>query len=505
MATSYRAVMDGTYDNHLLPFLWMKGEDHATITEYLEKISGADIHEVCLESRTHPDFCGDGWWRDLRFVIDECKRLGMKIWILDDAHFPTGYANGKVAEHPERAKVVLTHRTFDVAGPARGLSVPLTDPMDPTQQFVGVAGICDGKPVAIDYRIVPAREKDAADTPAGEPGADASDGAGKGNATASGMAAMMAALAQLSRQAPADLDRIVFDVPEGTTKVFILATSRRTDYNPDYINMVDKESCDTLIEAIYEPHFAHVGDEFGKTILGFFSDEPGFANEKSGKDETGGSDSLIGKATMLLSGGIDSPVAAYSLLRRGIKIECVHFASPPYTSEAVIDKLKDILYLLTPYQSDIRLDVVPFTKIQEAIYEHVPEPYCITIMRRMMVRIAAKLASSRGSLAIASGESIGQVASQTLESMQVINEVTSFPFLRPLCVNDKVDVIDKAKEIGTFDISIRPFEDCCTIFKPRHPKTKPDLAHCLRYEALFDYEKMIEEAINGISPIFVSR
>lgn len=300
MATSYRAVMDGTYDNHLLPFLWMKGEDHATITEYLEKISGADIHEVCLESRTHPDFCGDGWWRDLRFVIDECKRLGMKIWILDDAHFPTGYANGKVAEHPERAKIVLTHRTFDVAGPARGLSVPLTDPMDPTQQFVGVAGLRDGKPVAIDYRIVPARKKDAADTPADEPGSGASDGASKGNATANGMAAMMAALAQFSRQAPADLDRIVFDVPEGTTKVFVLATSRRTDYNPDYINMADKESCDTLIEAIYEPHFAHVGDEFGKTILGFFSDEPGFANEKSGKDETGGSDSLIGKATMPL-------------------------------------------------------------------------------------------------------------------------------------------------------------------------------------------------------------
>lgn len=300
MTASYRAVMDGTYENHLLPFLWMRGEDHATITEYLEKISGADIHEVCLESRTHPDFCGDGWWRDLRFVIDECKRLGMKIWILDDAHFPTGYANGKVAEHPERAKVVLTHRTFDVAGPARGLSVPLTDPMDPTQQFVGVAGLSDGKPVAIDYRIAPAREKGGADAPAGEPGSAANDGAGKGNATASGMAAMMAALAQFSRQAPADLDRIVFDVPEGTTKVFVLATSRRTDYNPDYINMVDKESCDTLIEAIYEPHFAHVGDEFGKTILGFFSDEPGFANEKSGKDETGGSDSLIGKATMPL-------------------------------------------------------------------------------------------------------------------------------------------------------------------------------------------------------------
>ena len=212
----------------------------------------------------------------------------------------------------------------------------------------------------------------------------------------------------------------------------------------------------------------------------------------------------IGKATMLLSGGIDSPVAAYSLLRRGIKIEGLHFASPPYTSMAVIDKLKDILSVLNGFQSDIRLDVVPFTKIQEAIYEHVPEPYCITIMRRMMMRLAESWARKRKCLAIATGESIGQVASQTLESLQVINEVTNYPILRPLCVSDKVEVIETAKRIGTFDISIRPFEDCCTIFKPKKPKTHPNIEHVRRYESFFDFLPLLEEALSGINTIYMS-
>nr|MCR5490945.1 tRNA 4-thiouridine(8) synthase ThiI [Bacilli bacterium] len=141
---------------------------------------------------------------------------------------------------------------------------------------------------------------------------------------------------------------------------------------------------------------------------------------------------MNGKVTMLLSGGIDSPVAAYSIIRRGIKVECLHFASPPYTSDAVLDKLKDLLKELNAYQSDIKLDVVPFTKLQEAIYQYVAEPYCITIMRRMMVRIAVGVAKKNKCLAIATGESIGQVASQTLESLSVINEVTNFPVIRPL-------------------------------------------------------------------------
>ena len=213
---------------------------------------------------------------------------------------------------------------------------------------------------------------------------------------------------------------------------------------------------------------------------------------------------MNGKVTLLLSGGIDSPVAAYSLLRRGIKIEGLHFASPPYTSMAVIDKLKDILSVLNGFQSDIRLDVVPFTKIQEAIYEHVPEPYCITIMRRMMMRLAESWARKRKCLAIATGESIGQVASQTLESLQVINEVTNYPILRPLCVSDKVEVIETAKRIGTFDISIRPFEDCCTIFKPKKPKTHPNIEHVRRYESFFDFLPLLEEALSGINTIYMS-
>jgi len=213
---------------------------------------------------------------------------------------------------------------------------------------------------------------------------------------------------------------------------------------------------------------------------------------------------MNGKVLLLLSGGIDSPVAAYSLLRRGIKIECLHFAAPPYTSEAVLDKLKDILKKLNVYQSDIRLDVVPFTKLQEAIYKNVEESYCITIMRRMMMRIAVGVAKKSRCLAIATGESIGQVASQTLESMDVINEVTNLPVIRPLCCSDKLSIIATAKKIGTFDISIRPYEDCCTIFKPKAPKTKPKLDDCLIYESKFDWAPLVKDCIDGIAPIYMS-
>ena len=202
---------------------------------------------------------------------------------------------------------------------------------------------------------------------------------------------------------------------------------------------------------------------------------------------------MIGKVTMLLSGGIDSPVAAYALIRRGIKVECLHFASPPYTSTAVIDKLKDILAALNEYQADIKLQILPFTKLQEAIYEYVPEPYCITIMRRMMIRLAVAMAKKNKTLAIATGESIG-----------VIEEVTNFPVLRPLCVDDKLSIIAKAKKIGTYDISIRPYEDCCTIFKPRRPKTKPHLDEALEYEKRFDYETLIKECLEGVETIYFS-
>ena len=211
---------------------------------------------------------------------------------------------------------------------------------------------------------------------------------------------------------------------------------------------------------------------------------------------------MNGKVLLLLSGGIDSPVAAYELIRRGIRVECVHFASPPYTSSAVLDKLEDIIKALSFYQEDIKLHIVPFTKLQEQIYKNVDESYCITIMRRMMVRIAVEIAKKEHCLAIATGESIGQVASQTLESMQVINEVTNFPIIRPLAVKDKLSIIETAKKINTYEISIRPYEDCCTIFAPKNPKTKPQLEHCYHYEKKFEWEPILHDAVENNEKVF---
>ena len=212
-----------------------------------------------------------------------------------------------------------------------------------------------------------------------------------------------------------------------------------------------------------------------------------------------------GKVMHMLSGGIDSPIAAYLLMKRGLRIECIHFASPPYTNAGVIEKLKDLLGKLNKYQPEIRLNIIPFTKLQEEIYKQSDESYAITIMRRMMFRLADRLAKRRRCLAISTGESVGQVASQTLESMNVINEVTNLPVLRPVVCYDKVDIIDLARKIDTFDISIRPFEDCCTIFAPKNPKTKPSMEEVLKFEAKWDFESMIEEALNNVEVIYVKK
>jgi len=201
-----------------------------------------------------------------------------------------------------------------------------------------------------------------------------------------------------------------------------------------------------------------------------------------------------GKIMMMLSGGIDSPVAAYLLMKRGIMVECIHYASPPYTKDAVIIKLQDLLKKLNRYQDSIKLHIVPFTKIQEEIYRVVPESYCITVMRRMMYRLATRLAKRRNCHAIANGESIGQVASQTLNSMETINDVTNIPVIRPLAIFDKLDIISIAEKIDTYNISIRPYEDCCTIFTPKNPKTAPNLEDSIEFENKFDYELLINEA-----------
>lgn len=213
---------------------------------------------------------------------------------------------------------------------------------------------------------------------------------------------------------------------------------------------------------------------------------------------------IAGKSLMMMSGGIDSPVAAYLMMKRGIKIECIHFASPPYTSSAVITKIKDLLKVLNNYQEEIKLYIVPFTHLQEEIYKHVNVSYAITIMRRMMYRISCIVASKHNDLVVSNGESIGQVASQTLKSIQVIEKVATLPVIRPLAIYDKIDIIDIARKIKTFDISIRPFEDCCTIFEVKDPTTAPNEDKVLEYENSFDYQTLVDECVKNIEVIRIN-
>lgn len=211
-----------------------------------------------------------------------------------------------------------------------------------------------------------------------------------------------------------------------------------------------------------------------------------------------------GKGLMMLSGGIDSPVATYLMMKRGVKMECIHFASPPYTNAAVITKIKDLLKVLTNYQASIKLYIVPFTHLQEEIYRNVNVSYAITIMRRMMYRISSIVAKKYNDLVICNGESIGQVASQTLKSMQVIEKVASLPIIRPLAVEDKIDIINLARKINTYDISIRPYEDCCTIFEVKDPTTQPNEEKVLEFESKFNYEELIYECINNIEVVKIT-
>ena len=205
-----------------------------------------------------------------------------------------------------------------------------------------------------------------------------------------------------------------------------------------------------------------------------------------------------GKGMLMLSGGIDSPVAGYLALKRGVDIEAVHFASPPYTSPGALKKAQDLTRKLTKFGGNIQFIEVPFTEIQEEIKAKAPEAYLMTLTRRFMMRITDRIREVRNGLVIINGESLGQVASQTLESMQTINAVTSTPIIRPVVTMDKLEIIDIAQEIDTFEISIQPFEDCCTIFAPDRPKTNPKIENAEQYEKRMDVEGLVERAVAGI-------
>lgn len=212
-----------------------------------------------------------------------------------------------------------------------------------------------------------------------------------------------------------------------------------------------------------------------------------------------------GKVMLLLSGGIDSPVAGWLTLKRGAKLECIHFHSFPFTSERAQEKVNELAKMLAKYGGRVKLHNVHFTEIQKAIRQHCPEEYSVTIMRRFMMRIAERLAHRQKAMALVTGESLGQVASQTLESMYTINHVTNMPILRPLVAMDKLDIMKIAKEIGTYETSILPFEDCCTIFLPKNPKTRPKVHEAEAAEVKLDIEALIEEAIEKTETLVFTR
>lgn len=214
---------------------------------------------------------------------------------------------------------------------------------------------------------------------------------------------------------------------------------------------------------------------------------------------------VAGKGILMLSGGIDSPVAGYMAMKRGIKIECLYFESPPHTSELAKKKVKDLVKELSKYQPNIKLHIINFTNIQENIYKNINPDYMITIMRRMMYRIGEEMIKKTNSYILVNGESVGQVASQTLPSMCVINQVTNVPIIRPVACLDKLEIIEIAKKIGTYEISILPYEDCCTIFLPKHPVIHPSLEKCLEYEKNIAYPEMIKEAVDTVDTIKIDK
>ena len=205
-----------------------------------------------------------------------------------------------------------------------------------------------------------------------------------------------------------------------------------------------------------------------------------------------------GKGMLMLSGGIDSPVAGYLALKRGVEIEAVHFASPPYTSPAALQKAKDLAKKLTVFGGDIQFIEVPFTEIQEEIKNNVPMPYLMTVTRRFMMRVVDEIRARRHGQIIINGESLGQVASQTLGSMVAINAVTTTPIIRPVVTMDKLEIIELAEKIDTFNLSIQPFEDCCTIFAPPQPKTNPKLDHAEKFEARMAIDELVARAVDGM-------
>ena len=252
------------------------------------------------------------------------------------------------------------------------------------------------------------------------------------------------------------------------------------------IGAVLLKNIDNIKVDVHEPELEINVEVRIKDVYVYFNSEKGCGGYPVG---------VAGKGMLMLSGGIDSPVAGYLAIKRGVRLECLYFESPPHTSLEAKNKVIELARKLAVYNNDIKLHVIKFTEIQEAIYKNCPHEYLITIMRRMMYRISERVARMNNCKIIVNGESIGQVASQTLTSMNVINEVVRIPVIRPVACFDKLEIIDIAKSIDTYETSILPFEDCCTIFVPEHPVINPTFENAREYEKAFDFEELIYKAI----------
>ena len=298
-----------------------------------------------------------------------------------------------------------------------------------------------------------------------------------------------------------EIEKVVLDICKDKCGTFKIATNRADKtFSPDSMTcsmlLGGKvlENNSNLAVNVKEPDFVVYVDirEDGKTFI--YTD---VIHCMSGMPV-----GSAGKGLLLISGGIDSPVAGYMMVKRGMKLNCLHFHSYPYTGEAAKEKVIDLTKIIAQYNGGINLYVASFTKIQEQIHEKCPEEFMITLMRRFMMRIAERLAKRLSDQAIITGESLGQVASQTVESITSSNSVIeSLPVLRPLIGFDKNEIIDISKKIETYDTSILPYEDCCTVFLPKFPAIKPNLERVIKAESQLDVEGLIEEVMNNLEKI----
>ena len=255
------------------------------------------------------------------------------------------------------------------------------------------------------------------------------------------------------------------------------------------------KNIDNIKVDVHEPELEVNVEVRLKDVYVYFNSEEGIGGYPVG---------VAGKGMLMLSGGIDSPVAGYMAIKRGVRLECLYFESPPHTSIEAKNKVIELAKKLAVYNNDIKLHVIKFTDIQTEILKKCPRDYLITIMRRMMYRITERVARMNNCKIIVNGESIGQVASQTLTSMNVINEVVRIPVIRPVACFDKLEIIDIAKKIDTYETSILPFEDCCTVFVPDHPVINPTFEKARESEKAFDFEELIYAAIKGHEVIKIS-